>query len=464
MDGGFLLMVFPISEIDLNFSNVHDELPESVIDLVKETVYETSIVCPEYVIGNHFTDKSNMSLADFGFFFLFRENKTIQSDIENFMSNFKTDIDAFSKQYISKQRMFIKPEYFKALSREFLFQIDYTSNNPFFKTYKGFFLYAVDGSDEKLPDYPWIREAFNIHSTPKYTKPCMGKFSSVQDVNNGFILDGILDDYKAGELPLAQEHLNKIENLINPKKSIFIFDRYYNAMELYARIIEMNSYFVIRLKNNSYKDERSKITSNDSSIKLDITPERLKKFHNEELREKYSKMWTIDLRIVTITLKTGEKEVLLTNLPPEVMTIEDLEYIYHKRWGIETNYNTLKNRFYLENYSSKKRQGIEQDVYSKFLIFNIFNYLKLIFNWLIMMDKYLQGVYEEYSVDQANLIRNMNNNLPFIVLSPFEEMRKSKSKLFYRSCMRSPIKVVHHKSTDRKTLCHLRFPIQYAKT
>ena len=100
----------------------------------------------------------------------------------------------------------------------------------------------------------------------------------------------------------------------------------------------------------------------------------------------------MDLRIVTITLKTGEKEALLTNLPPEVMTIEDLEYIYHKMWVIETNYNTLKNRFYMENYSSKTRQDIEQDTYSKFPIFNMFNYLKLMFNWYIMMDKYFQGV------------------------------------------------------------------------
>ena len=80
------------------------------------------------------------------------------------------------------------------------------------------------------------------------------------------------------------------------------------------------------------------------------------------------------------------------------------------------------------------------------------------------MDKYFQGVYEEYRVDQANLIRNMNNNLPFIVLSPFEEMRKSKGKLFIQSCLRSPIKVVHHDTTDRTTHCHLRFPIPYAKT
>ena len=86
------------------------------------------------------------------------------------------------------------------------------------------------------------------------------------------------------------------------------------------------------------------------------------------MKEKYSQKWTIDLRIVTITLENGTKETLLTNLPKELMTIDDLKYIYGKRWGIETNYNTLKNRFYIENYSSKKRKGIEQDLYSKFPI------------------------------------------------------------------------------------------------
>ena len=83
----------------------------------------------------------------------------------------------------------------------------------------------LNGNNEKLPDYPWIRDSFNIHSTPSYTKHYMGKFSSLQDVNNGFILDGILGDYKEGELPLAQQHLNNIEHLINPQKSIFLFDR-----------------------------------------------------------------------------------------------------------------------------------------------------------------------------------------------------------------------------------------------
>ena len=457
-------MEFAISDINLDFNNIRDELPCELFDVVNKTFYETSVVCPEFVIGNHFTDNSQMSLADFGFFFTFRNGKTIQSDIENYMSNFKLGIDPFSRQYISKQRMFIQPEYFKCLSHNFIVNINYSPYNGYLKTFKGLFLLSGDGSDQKLSDFPEVREEFNIHNTPRYTKACMGKFSSIQDVLNGFILDGILGNYKEGELPLMHQNLSNIENIIIPEKSIFTFDRNYNAMELYARIIEMNSYFIVRLKDTSYKKERSKITSNDSPISLELTNSRLKKFHDEYLKEKYSQMWSIDLRIVTITLENGQKETLLTNLPETLMTIDDLEYIYKKRWGIETNYNTLKNRFYVENYSSKKRMGIEQDVYSKFLIFNIFHYLKLIFNMLIMMNKYLLGINDKYSVDQANLIRNINDHLPYMLLSPFEELRKSKGKLFYKSCMRSPIKVVKHETTERKTNCHLRFPISYAKT
>ena len=53
----------------------------------------------------------------------------------------------------------------------------------------------------------------------------MGKLSTIQDVLNGFILDGILGNYKQGELPLMHQNLSNIKNMIMPEKSIFIFDR-----------------------------------------------------------------------------------------------------------------------------------------------------------------------------------------------------------------------------------------------
>ena len=74
-------MVFPISELNLH---LNDSLYYEFVNLLKDTIYETSIVYSEYVMGNHFTDRSQMSLADFRFFFTFREGKTLQSDIEAF--------------------------------------------------------------------------------------------------------------------------------------------------------------------------------------------------------------------------------------------------------------------------------------------------------------------------------------------------------------------------------------------
>lgn len=61
------------------------------------------------------------------------------------------------------------------------------------------------------------------------------------------------------------------------------------GMELYARIIELNSYFVVRLRKDDYKKERNQIQSHDSPIKLRLIGTRLKKFHDSVLKEKYSK-------------------------------------------------------------------------------------------------------------------------------------------------------------------------------
>ncbi len=69
------------------------------------------------------------------------------------------------------------------------------------------------------------------------------------------------------------------------------------------------------------------------------------------------------------------------------MTTDDISEIYHQRWGIETNYNTLKNRHYIENYTGKRQITIEQDIYSKFLRYNIFYHYKNYFYNLINSKK-----------------------------------------------------------------------------
>ena len=100
---------------------------------------------------------------------------------------------------------------FQDISKRYLELIDYKNDNQTFKTFKGFRLCAGDGSDFEIPDFPETRAEFNIKNTPKYRKPAMCKFSSIQDVLNGFILDGTVGDYKAGELPLMHQHLKNVK-------------------------------------------------------------------------------------------------------------------------------------------------------------------------------------------------------------------------------------------------------------
>ena len=179
-------------------------------DHVLDAINSVTQNLEKYVIGNHFTEQSSLTLADWATFLSFKEDKTLQSDIENYISKYRPELDIPSKQYVSFQRTYIKPVLFQDISKKYLELINYKDDNQTFKTFKGFRLCACDGSDFEIPDFPETRAEFNIKNTSKYRKPAMCKFSSIQDVLNGFILDGIVSDYKAAELPLIHKHLQNV--------------------------------------------------------------------------------------------------------------------------------------------------------------------------------------------------------------------------------------------------------------
>lgn len=420
----------------------------------------------KYVIGeNKFTRNSKFSFKDYVIFLCFNKGTSNQADLEDFVEdNFTTDIQQITRQAFSKQRTYIHPIVFKEISKQYLLEINYHKNYDFFKTYKGFRLFGGDGSDFEIPDFEEVRKEFQIKDTEKYRKPAQAKFSSIMDLLNGFILDGIIGNYKQAELPLMHKNIENIQDLITPEKSIFIFDRGYNAMELYANIMSLNSYFIVRLKDKNYIDDRYKITENDSEIQLEITKDRLKKFHNKTLKEKYSKIKHLNLRILTITLENGTTESLLTNILDKNFTIEDFQKLYNLRWGIETNYNTMKNRLNIENYTGKRKITIKQDIYSKFLKYNIFQYYRIYFNLLINRTRRQKGIKQEYKVNQAHLIRKLKKYLPIMILNPTKEIIRKYSKKLIDSCTQSPNKNVKNPTTTRNKKKQRKFNINYKPT
>jgi hypothetical protein len=146
--------------------------------------------------------------------------------------------------------------------------------------------------------------------------------------------------------------------------------------ELMLKIMQLNSYFVIRLKKDTSIDQRYKTTSNDEIIEVPLHKSFIKTINDEELRKFASKQEKLKLRIINIQLPTGEIETLATNLFDKSITITDFKEIYNKRWTIETTYDKLKSKLETENFSGRRKIIIEQDFYSDVYVFNMVTVIK----------------------------------------------------------------------------------------
>ncbi|MDA3614005.1 hypothetical protein, partial [Polluticaenibacter yanchengensis] len=84
----------------------------------------------------------------------------------------------------------------------------------------------------------------------------------------------------------------------------------------------------------------------------------------------------VEVRAEKIVLDTGEIEVLLTSIFDEdILSRQELKFLYMKRWNIETRIGLSKNVFQLEIFSSHLKNGIEQDFYSNMILCNIHSML-----------------------------------------------------------------------------------------
>lgn len=72
-----------------------------------------------------------------------------------------------------------------------------------------------------------------------------------------------------------------------------------------------------------------------------------------------------------VNLPGETTEFLATNLSREDFSQPEISELYRIRWSIETAYDTLKNKFMLENFTSKKSIIIEQDILATICLYNM---------------------------------------------------------------------------------------------
>ena len=137
---------------------------------------------------------------------------------------------------------------------------------------------------------------------------------------------------------------------------------------------------------------------------------------------------TLKVRIINVTLSTGETEKLATNIMDPNFTNEEFKALYFKRWGIEVKYSQLKSRYELENFSGVNPIAIRQDFYATIYLSNLMSIAKSEANETAASKQ--DGLKYEYKVNMNILIPKMTRTL---IGCFYEENIEKRAMLFDRA-------------------------------
>ena len=344
-------------------------------DRMKNNIYAEGIkeLCRQKENPKAFTRNRKITVPDILLSTLNKQGRNVSFEIRDFELNKKGEKSVnYTDEAYLKQRRQLNPEVFKFLNDGYL--KDFYHERKYVKRYKGYVVWAVDGSIYEIPNTNENRNKFGTKSRRSKEEKAVARAMVLgsYDVYNYFFGDVVIDKATTYEAKLCKQCIDRCVEINNKQKNLFVFDRLYPSMELFEYISSKYAKFVMRLSTNDYVEEREMMKSDDEI--LEIKYNRHMKHHfkkkKPEIYEQIKDKESIKVRIVNVKLKTGETESLITNILSNKFGIEDFKEIYRKRWEIEESYNSLKNKLKIEKFTGRLPIYIYQDIYAQVLVYN----------------------------------------------------------------------------------------------
>lgn len=291
--------------------------------------------------------------------------KSLALEISNFLKFLKNmDIaqKTFTKSAFVQARKKIKPEVFCHLNEELV--KEFYTDNPGVKTaFNGLRILSVDGSRLTLPLTKELEKIYGKSKNQTDTHLVQAKVSVLYDVLNKICLGGILSPLNVDERMQAKELLRHCSS-----GDLLIYDRGYPSFDLIYSHYQSSLDFIIRTRLDFSSLVKDFVQSGKHSQIVDMYPGK-----NIDLKGKeYNKSTSVKVRLIRITLSSGETEVLITSLLDSREYANDIfKELYFQRWKIESYYDELKNKLRIEEFSGYSNQTILQDFYSMLLVSNI---------------------------------------------------------------------------------------------
>ena len=357
--------------------------PKHVKRLLSSAVAEVAGTPEDYCVNpdRDFTRTRKISLQRLISGIINMECKSLPNEL---IDMFKGTSDIPSVSAFVQQRDKLKPEAFEAVFNKFTARL--TVNSGYMP------VLAVDGSDVRLPTNPDDKLTYLPGSR-------------TQDPYNSLHINALYDLnqhlYRAVVIQngAQRDECSALQQLVDHSDiplALVIADRGYESYNNLAHIQEKGWFFLIRIKdgNTGIKNGFDLPDEHcfDKSIVLNLTRKQTKEV-KELLKDRnhyrcishtspfdylpqYSRnadplvFYTLRFRIVRFKISEDTYETVITNLPADKYTSEELKKLYASRWGIETSFRDLKYTIGLLKYHSKKTACIRQEIFARLTLYN----------------------------------------------------------------------------------------------
>jgi hypothetical protein len=310
-----------------------------------------------------FTRQRKLSFAITSLFLLNFVKGSLYSELDHFFQQLhQTDslLRYVTPSAFSQARDKIKASAFIALNRALVRNVYATHAAT---DWKGHRLLAIDTTSLLLPKEPELLKHFGGVPDGKMVRPA-ARLSCCVDVNNSITIDAELAPHPSAERELALHHLKQTTD-----NDVILYDRGYFAFWFLAIHYQQQRHFCARVPLNACTAVKNFAVSRKKDDVISLTP-------GHHLKEKYRSLSLPfvprKVRAIKVVLKTGEIEILLTNLlDKDRYPASEFEALYARRWGVETDFDFKKNLVQIENFSGTSVKAIYQDVYAKVFTLNI---------------------------------------------------------------------------------------------
>lgn len=312
-----------------------------------------------------FTRKRSLSFSNMVALHINLLKRSLSVELESFFSHIGSA--PVTKSAFCQQRRKLKPVFFQDWN-DTLVSSYYRNTRGQKKKWRGFRLFAIDGTKLSLPNTPALRQHFGYSTNQHGTKSATARASVLYDVLNKLVVNSRLCPLEEAERTTACDLIPFLD-----KDDLLLLDRGYPSFMLFYLLINrQDCHFVMRTQANFSKvvDEFRSSGKKDETVTLRATYKAINGLRNQGVE--IPSETEVKVRLVRIRLDDGQDEILITNLyDTKAYTRPVLKELYFLRWPVETTYGYLKNELQVECFSGISPISIEQDFYANIFVFNL---------------------------------------------------------------------------------------------